>query len=202
MARNLISILKDLVKYFLFFLIIPIIGTQMHELGHFFAALSLGCNPIIHYASCSHGCYIMLQEQYFFFILWGPFATWIECMIGFTLLMIYRKKNLASIKEGNISWIYLILLGLTSFCARFVFNAVGYFFSQSTGLDEWKMENYLEWPHGILIYGFAIIGFIILLLNILIVPRVQRYKLLTGALIGSVAGYALWYYGLGPILMP
>lgn len=202
MPKNLKSTLRDIMKYFLFFLIIPVIGTQMHELGHFFAALSLGCNPIIHFASCSHGCPIMLQEDYFFFVLWGPFSTWIECVTGFVLLMIYRHKNLDEIKAGKISWLYLILLGLTSFCARFVFNAAGYLFSQSTGLDEWKMEDYLGWAYGTIIYGFALIGALILLYNIFIIPKSQRYKLMIGALSGSIAGYALWYYWLGPIFMP
>ncbi|MHA1340065.1 MAG: hypothetical protein ACTSRZ_07635 [Promethearchaeota archaeon] len=196
------SILKDIIRYFLFFLIVPIIGTQMHELGHYIVALALDCNPTIRYAYCSHGCSVITNDQYFIFITMGPLATWIQCLIGFSFLIIYRKINKERIENGEISWNYLILLAFASFCARFVFNAAGYFLSNSQSLDEWKMENYLEWPHGTLIYGFAIVGAIILLYNIIILPKQQRYKLLIGALLGSIAGYGIWYYWLGPILMP
>jgi len=196
------SNLKDVLIYFLFFLIIPFLGTQLHEIGHYIAALALGCNPTIHYAYCNHGCDIIFENEYFIFITAAPLATWIESLAGFTTLLFYRKRNRDSIKNGQVSFMYLILLGFTSFCARFVFNAIGYFFSGNTGLDEWKMENYLNITHGIIIYGFAILGAIILLYNLIILPKMQRYKLLIGGLLGAIIGYISWYSWLGPIFMP
>ncbi|MBD3352244.1 MAG: hypothetical protein GF364_12225 [Candidatus Lokiarchaeota archaeon] len=194
---------KKTLIYFLIFIIVPIIGTLLHECGHWIAGKLLGCEPIIRYAFCSSNCGFPLSDkQYFIFILGGPLATWIQSLIPLSIIIIYYRKQHPEKLEEKLPPLFVLLLGFVTFSGRFVFNAGGYIFTESTSSDEYKMEIYLGLPHGALIFGFAIIGLAVLLYSLFIIAKKNRSSIFIGAIGGAVLGYLLWYYYLGPLLIP
>ncbi len=104
--------------------------------------------------------------------------------------------------EGQLPRGAVVLLACSAVCGRFIFNAGGFAFSQSTRLDEYKLATVMGiWPE-LLIYGFAILALVILLYVILLVPKPNRYLILLGGIIGAVVGFGIWNYGIGPVLLP
>jgi hypothetical protein len=198
--------IKIILIYFTIFFIVPIVGTLLHEVGHYLAAIIMGFEARIAYAyTFISGSYT--PEEFFIFILWGPLATWIESVIPFLLLYYFYNKTKQ--KRTNMQPNYfmkskfLLLLTFSSFCCRFVFNAAGYFISQSHSMDEYRLGEYLGIIPEIIIYGSAIIGLIMMfVLLIRVLPKKSILWILLPSLAGAVLGYYIWYEILGPVILP
>jgi len=200
--------IKEFVFYFLKFLPLAAIGTIAHEFGHFFAALIQG-----HWSIISYGFTTLLIDfatyfQYLIFILGGPISTWATCFIGFSLLIFKYRKNLED-PTYKMSSGHQISLFTTLFCSRAVFNTLGwmvgrYFQGREMGTsDEEKISLYFGWAPEILLFGGMILGIIIILLCVIyFIPKSQRSVILISGIAGALIGYVIWYYLLGPVIMP
>lgn len=194
---------KLIVKYFAIFLLVPIIGTLAHEFGHWIVAVVNGYQARIAYAYCI----IDYGDSYnsgvdFFFTLGGPVETWINCLVPFYAMVIYYNKEKRHSFTEKLPNMYLVLVIGSSFCLRFVFNAAGYAAFGSSGSDEYAIALDLGIRPDIIIYGFAIIGWTMIIFVFVMIPRNFKISLIIGGLSGAISGYILWYYFLGPIVLP
>lgn len=83
-----------ILQWFLAFLPVPVVGTLAHELGHYFVALVLGYDARIAYAfTLSSVAADRESAAYFWFILGGPMATWIQSLAGVALLFLYLRHE-------------------------------------------------------------------------------------------------------------
>lgn len=185
------------------FLVVPIVGTLLHEVGHYLAAVLQGYEASISYAFCSSTISPSLNpNEYFIFILGGPLATWTQSLIPFVLLLVIYRKDKRNSFENTGPPLYIVLLGFASFAGRFIFNAGGYILQGSPYMDEVKMADYLGLPESLFVYLFGGIGLAVLFGLVYALPKKKRFLITLSCLIGSVAGYLLWYEVLGPIVLP
>ena len=68
--------------------------------------------------------------------------------------------------------------------------------------DEEKISLYLGWQPEFILFGGMILGIIIIVACFFFIPKSQRKVILISGISGALIGYGLWYYALGPILMP
>ena len=192
-------------KIILIFIIVPFIGTILHELGHYLIAIFNGYEAQIHY-NYTTSTIISANEPiiYFYFILGGPLSTWLQCIIPFLIIIIYfnEKRERTIIKENFFEKYFILCLFFISMCGRFIFNAIIYIFTRSKTIDEYKMADFLNiYPETFLIV-FAAISLLILFISIYKIPKNLRINTVLGALIGSGLGYYLWNYIFGPLILP
>jgi len=192
-------------KYLVIFSLVPIVGTLLHEFGHYIVAIGNGYQARIAYAytiSAIH--YYNEPELVFYYILAGPIATWIQSLIPFVIMIIYYNKEGREViaERGDLPALYILLISFTVFCGRFVANAAGYMFTHSTSLDEARIASALGIYPDIIVYPFAFIAWTMLLISIYLVPRNFRFSFMLGAIFGAALGYITWYYFLGEIILP
>ncbi len=193
------------IKYFVIFLIVPIIGTLLHELGHYLVAVLNGYEARIAYAyTISSIDRIIEPDIYFYYIIGGPISTWIQSIIPFFIMVIYynKERRYKISEKGDLPPLYILLLGFTTICGRFIFNAAGYMFTHSPNMDETKIAEYLNINVDIIVYPSAFIAWTILIVSIYMLPKNIRFSVFLGALLGAGIGYFSWYYMIGPIVMP
>lgn len=194
-----------IVKYLVIFLIVPIVGTLLHEFGHYIVAISTGHQARIAYAFTSSDIHSYAEpELVFYYILAGPIATWIQCAIPFVIMIIYYNKERREViaEMGDLPPLYILLIGFTAFSGRFVSNAAGYMFTHSTSLDEARIADWLGIYPDIIIYPFAFIAWTMLLISLYLIPKNFRFSFTLAAIIGAALGYFVWYYFLGELLLP
>ncbi len=190
------------IKYFLIYLPIPMIGTLLHELGHYLVALSYGYNSQIHYAFCTYdnkGNYDPVAA--FFITLGGPVATWMQSLVPFFIMAVYYRKEKRMQFKDDLPPLYIVLLCLSTFCSRFVFNA-GKGLISNPGGDEAVIALALGLPAGLILYLFAFIATIMLFYMLYMIPKNFRLPLVFGAISGAILGYYIWYVHLGPLILP
>ena len=193
------------VKYLVIFFIVPIVGTLLHEFGHYIVAIISGHQARIAYAYTISDIHAYAEpELVFYYILAGPIATWIQCSIPFIIMIIYYNKERRETigKKGDLPPFYILLISFTAFSGRFVSNAAGYMFTHSTSLDEARIASWLGIYPDIIVYPFAFIAWTMLLISIYLIPRNFRFSFMLGAIFGAALGYITWYYFLGEILLP
>jgi len=193
------------VKYLIIFFLVPIVGTLLHEFGHYIVAVSSGHQARIAYAYTTSDIHSFAEpELVFYYILAGPIATWIQSAIPFVIMIVYynkeRRETIA--EKGDLPPLYILLIGFTAFSARFVTNAAGFMFTHSTRLDEARIADTLGIYPDIIVYPFAFIAWTMLLISIYLIPRNFRFSFTLGAIFGAALGYITWYYFLGEILLP
>src|ERR1044071_4279808 len=77
------------------FIAATIIGTQLHELGHYAVIKLFGYEPILHYSSTSltdKSWEAIDETDYFWFTLGGPAQTILTGLTGLILLLVYRRS--------------------------------------------------------------------------------------------------------------
>ncbi len=231
---------KQFVVFTSIFILLTIIGTLTHELGHIAFAKALGFKTTLSYGSMTHNekflhdsinQLVMQKKQCiasavtfegqeklddlinylsfsnFFVSIGGPFQTILTSIIGL-LILYHRRLKIKANGFGIVDWIAVFM---SLFTLRMVFNFLTslmrsiiqhkpFFLGQS---DELKIEKYLELPIGFLFTTFAILGFFIAIyIFFKRVPKEQRWIFLSAGIAGSFLGFYLWFYQIGPILMP
>ena len=152
------------------------------------------------------------KDQYDRFIresLWmsmgGPLQTLLTGTIGLILLFVWKRRFKAREKLNGRQW---MLIFITLFWLRQTANmlvALGTFipnrhFSYS---DEVGIARNLGLPSWLLLITTGVIGIIILYIVIFkFIPKQQRKTFVLSGMMGAVAGYILWLYLLGPVLLP
>lgn len=197
------------IEYLLKFLPLAAIGTILHELGHFLAAILQGYRAFISYGFTHLIDPIYNEFQYFIFIIGGPLSTWLTCAIGLLFLVFKYRKKLSDQNYQRMSWGHQLSFFTTLFCSRAVFNSTiwairKYIFGVEAGTsDEEKISAYLGWPPEFILFGGLIVGLTIILISLFfLIPKTQRKPILITGIIGSLSGYVIWYYLLGPIVLP
>lgn len=206
-------------RIFLFFLLMAAIGTVAHECGHYIAGLFTGFRPTVHYmytmcldgdgmGTLTEAAYV---RRHIVMTLGGPLQTILTGCIGVVgLLIIRRKQNIDAHNVRHLFWITLAY-----FFSRNVFNTIWYFISYfytgywSERADESKLLHYLylhytHWP------STQLAGYILLLLInaavlawvTFVIVKQHRWQLILWGFLGSMAGYVLWIYILGPLVLP
>lgn len=150
-----------------------------------------------------------LQSAYlqssFIITLVGPLQTMLTGVLGLVLLLIKDTRN----KKQLDSWDWFAIL-LSLFWSRQVFNLCSgltsyLFFDRNNifGGDEARLANYLELPSGTFSLLFAVVGFVVCLYIVfVVVPQNIRWMFFSFGILGSGLGFILWFYLVGPLLLP
>lgn len=136
----------------------------------------------------------------------GPIQTMLTGMIGFILILIYRKRYFQS---AVLNWKQWLLIFFSLFWLREIFNTAmalaTLIFTKEKEFygDEFILSQYLSLGN----FGFpiitAIIGLIISCIVVFkFVPSSQRKIFIGAGFVGGIMGYILWMYILGPRLLP
>ena len=188
------------IKYSLIFLVVPAVGTLLHEFGHYIVAVMNGYEAYIAYA---YTFYIINDPVVAFWALsGGPLATWVQSLSAFAIMVLYYNKEKRENFTEDLSPFYIVLLAIFSFSIRFIFNATGYLISGSTTMDEVRIGIYLGIHPDVVVYGSALLAVIFLVIAIYRIPKSYRFTLFFSAVFGAILGYLIWYELLGPILLP
>ena len=192
--------LKMLFKYLLIFLLVPAIGTLLHECGHYIVAVLNGYEAYIAYAFTTYS--INDPTVAFWALCGGPLATWFQSLTAFTIMVLYYNKEKRETFTEDLPPLYIALLAIFSFSIRFIFNATGYLIRGSTTMDEVRIGLYLGIHPDVVVYGSALIAVVFLVIAIYRIPKSYRFMLFFSAVFGAILGYLMWYEWLGPILLP
>lgn len=197
---------KMFIEFFTLFFITLIIGTLVHELGHYFVAIMYGVPVRISYAY-THLFGSLTEIQRFWFLMGGPIISWTVAILGISVILIkYRYMNKETVKPIGVG--HTISIVAVSFSVRFIFNAGLYFINTTLGgmisnADEVKIaQDFLGINPDILMYSSAGIALLLIIVAIYYIPSHQRYIILIGGIIGGILGYFFWNYWIGPIILP
>ncbi len=193
----------------LVFILMTVIGTLSHEMGHYFAAKLMGFNARINYGTTfiqDNFGRKMSRDEAFLFMLGGPLQTMLTGTLGITLLFVYRNSFQNRERLTLRQW---ILIFTSLFWLRQVSNlftwTLNYLINGKFGKrgDEIKLARYLELPKGAILLATAIIGIAVVLVIIFkFIPKNIRLTFIASGIVGGVLGYILWLKMVGKILMP
>ncbi|HRX92771.1 MAG TPA: hypothetical protein P5158_01575 [Chitinophagaceae bacterium] len=187
-----------------------IIGTISHEAGHYITAKALGYHARINYMST---IVILLingkltdPKERMLITLGGPVQTILTGTIGLVLLFFFRRSFQSASKLNLKQWliIFITLFWLRQ-TANFVIWVSNYFINGQflTRGDEVKLARYFGLPEATIVTITALAGAIILFTVIFkFIPIAQRFTFILAGLFGGIAGYLLWFGGLGEMIMP
>ncbi|MHA2392550.1 MAG: hypothetical protein ACXAEX_11460 [Promethearchaeota archaeon] len=197
--------MKWFFTYLGLFFIVLIIGTLVHEFGHYIVAVLFGVPARISYAYTTYFGPLTV-EQRFWFIMGGPISSWLVSLIGITVILL-KYRHMHNEKVQSISSGQTLSIVATSFSIRFIFNAGWYLINTTilnipSGTDETQIANYLGISPDFLIYGSAVIALVFIIIDLYYIPRFQRYVILIAGITGGVLGYLFWNYWVGPIILP
>jgi hypothetical protein len=191
------------------FIVATIAGTQLHEFGHYAAASLFGYDATISYSSVSlaeSAWNIVTPTEHRWIIAAGPLQTILTGLIGLILVLIYRRSFLSATRLSFRQW---VMIFLTFFWSREIFNLVmwtGHNIMKgevSYRMDEVRLAMYCNLPYWLIIAIAGSIGALVLLTVFFkFIPRRQRLTFIAAGITGSTAGFILWFYLLGPILLP
>lgn len=184
---------------FSLFLLFTAIGTLLHELGHFFAAIWLGCKPVLHYNRTNFMCGENNSET--FRGLSGPF---VNILIG-TIGLLWLLKKYKTGKQKQI----ILLAAITFFWSReIVVLCSDVFIKPTLGLaaylsDEQKASLALNLPLNTLSIAVGIAGLFVCGATIFkLLNKQLRISFIAFGALGALAGYFVWFKLLGPYLLP
>ena len=192
------------------FMASTIIGTISHEAGHYITAKALGYHARINYMSTIDILPINGKltdpEERMLITLGGPVQTILTGTIGLVLLFFFRRSFQSASKLNLKQWliIFITLFWLRQ-TANFVIWVSNYFINGQflTRGDEVKLARYFGLPEATIVTITALAGAIILFTVIFkFIPIAQRFTFILAGLFGGIAGYLLWFGGLGEMIMP
>lgn len=190
------------------FLPLAFVGTMVHEAGHMSVAEALGYEAQLHYDSMSwwpelgapppNGHRVAVA-------LGGPLTNMLIGTAGLAWLIRLRRHEDREARLTGRSWCASVL---ALFWSRQAFNAALALGRVGTS-GEWRPSDELmlaaHWglPAGSLSLGTGLVGLGVYAFVVLrLLPPSMTRSFLAGGLVGSMAGYGLWYGWLGPIVLP
>lgn len=193
---------KPLFLYLFFgFVFAAIAGTLAHEFGHYAAAELVGAEAEIHYGSMSLADSSGVGDDNFIWIrLGGPIQTILTGLSGCLLLYIYRKKFTAEpLMIGQWVMIFLALFWL-----RQGFNFATWIFHGFDGRgDEIGIARHYGFPEWSILVATGIISAaVLLIITTRFVPARDRLTFVLAGLTGGIAGFLVWFEGLGELILP
>lgn len=185
--------------YFIIFLFMPMIGTLIHEFGHFTVAKWIGMGPRLHYGSCTYS-YLnqrISQSSIFWLNASGPILTILIGSVGFISQFMGTPKQSIYLTLNKI----LALFWIREFLIFIVF-AVLYYFNIIWSGDETRCSNALGINPTLSISLLGILGLFICVYTLFFYSKLDRREFIFGAVVGSIAGGWGWFSKIGPILLP
>lgn len=210
--------MKALQPLFIFmaFALAAILGTLHHELGHYLVARAQGFDAQIHYGftSIDNSCALIAEakmngrsEQLFnCFMLnkaGGPAITILTGIIGIAGLLVLRRHAVVdAYRPKHLLWIILALFWsrevyMSSFCL-FKYYVLG----KSSRGDEPQLLLYWGIPQWLGLGVLFVISFSLCAWVCFGLVQRHRWQLFFYGIAGSLAGAALWFAWLGPLLLP
>jgi hypothetical protein len=187
------------------FFIAVIVGTVSHEGGHYIAARMLGYHTRIGYAY-TEWVDARSEKDLLLMLAGGPLETFLMGAVGLSMLYIKRKEfyNAAKLSIGQWTIIFLSLFWLRQ-AVNLVAWVLGYFTSGefSHRSDEIRLAVYMNLPD----WSISIFTAVISLLAFYwvfskFIPRNSHITFLLSGIVGGIAGYIIWLFIAGPVLMP
>lgn len=189
------------------FMVATVAGTLSHEGGHYLVARSLGYQVFINYQSTIWKEELHFKARDILLITWGgPLQTMLTGTLGFLLLWRFRRSFTPGKPLAFWQWllIFLSLFWLRQPANLVVGIAIWLFTGQMPDNDdETYLSDYYHLPASAMLVFTAFIGALVLALVIFrFVPRGQRILFMVAGMLGGVTGFTLWFYYLGPVIMP
>ena len=191
----------------LIFLPMAFVGTMVHEAGHLLVAEALGYDTCLHYGSVGwwpeterripDGHEIAVR-------LGGPVMNMLIGTIGLVWLLRLRRPAESDEPLGAKGWVATLL---SLFWSRQLFNAVRALQRVMTSgewghSDEVLLAEHLSLPLGSLSLVTGCLALFVCGIVVVQMPRGRTLPWLAGGLLGSLAGFVVWYGYLGPRVLP
>lgn len=184
-----------------------VIGTLLHEAGHFIVAELLGYEAFIHYGYTSFADPRALSKTDHFLIVVGGVASTLAIgTTGLVLLYVNRRSFASATSLTLRQWVAVFLslfwlrqltnglFGLSRYLRKGTFRSRG---------DETVIDRYFHFPYGSTLLPTAAIALVVLAFICLkVIPRKQLPTFLVALAVGGSVGYYLWLVKFGRILMP
>jgi hypothetical protein len=187
----------------LIFILLTVIGTQLHEYGHYLTAYYFNFNPKLHFASVSYD--IESNSEFYsdtkvlLIKIAGPLQTLFSGILG--LIVIKRNKI-----RTKIWWIgiFLTLFLLRQVFVMFYALANSYFKGKFIfGGDEAKIAKILGLQSGLIVLFLGVASTLICLyVYFVLIPKSIRLNFIIGSLIGSFLGFIIWFNLIGKFFLP
>jgi hypothetical protein len=188
-------------------MLLPMVAviTLAHELGHAAAALALGCEPVVHFASCGYGRCTLSTGEALVAAAAGPVQTLAMGTCGLAWLWRLRRRVAPEAPLGVRGWAATLL------ALAFVRNATQPvqpsmpFSNPRLGLvpDEVELARGLGLPDHAIAWPLAAVSFAACVLVVVrLHPRGERSRFLLVGLASGFSGFLAWYGWLGPMVLP
>lgn len=148
---------------------------------------------------------VKFRKDNFLITLGGPIQTMLTGTIGFTLLLVNKRKI---IKENKVSFLGWIFIFMSLFWLRQVFNLVTslvkFFYKGKIPHkgDEAKLALHLNVNIWIVEIITAFLGLIILFIVLKLIPQKLRFTFLLSGCVGGMLGFYLWLIKFGSNILP
>lgn len=172
----------------------------LHELGHLLAGFVLGFpDPTLHFSSVSHGDISRRPDwQFGIFGLAGPVVSAVFVVSGIGLSLRYPRMRLGYALA--VTAVSRFFVGVPYTVANLIVLASGRRL-QPPAFDEYKAGEALGWSGNLTLGVTAAMVFAVFIWLIFALPKGERAAAWPGLVLGTAAGWALWF-GLGPLLLP
>ncbi len=189
------------------FVAATIVGTLLHEAGHWAVSEALGYDARIAYAytgaidtrprSASHRFAILLG---------GPLQTVLTGTAAWLYLRFTRRRFREAQSLPLLRWttIFLALFWLRQPANAVMWSAGRLMVGQwSSGGDEIRLARSMGLPSGTPLILSAVVGAAVAAyIAFRVVPRPQRPTFMAAGLAGGVFGYLFWLEWVGPLVLP
>lgn len=167
----------------------------LHELGHWFALVALGCPAGVHFAYTTPRTAI--QHLPWFVTAGGPAITAVMMFGGFFLLLRLRRARLRD-AATRVDWLATFL----ALCAlRWLrFGTSSMVLTQPS--DEATLSMACGFPAWLLPFLLALVALTVLIGTIRLHRPGGRLVLFASAALGIYVGVATWLKVIGPRLLP
>jgi hypothetical protein len=187
------------------FFIAVIVGTVSHEAGHYAVARLLGYQAKIGYAYTEWG-HVRTEKDFMLLLAGGPLETFFVGAVGSGILYFKRRSFYHAEKLSTGQW---TIIFLSLFWLRQAVNLItwvtGYFINGefSHRGDEIRLARYLKFPDWSIVVYTAVISLLAFYwVFTTFIPRNSRVTFLLSGIVGGIAGYIIWLFVAGPVLMP
>jgi len=184
----------------LYFLLMPAIGTLLHECGHALAGELAGFDTELHYGSTSfYG-----DGNYFLAILGGPLSNMAIGTLGMLWYWRRRRGRTQSAMDGFDWTAFMAAL----FWARQIHALLGILLWVAAGrvpsnMDEWKLAVHLDLhPSAVTLFTGCIGLWVCHRAVFVYSPRPMRRGFLLLGVPACGLGMLVWYQVIGPALLP
>ena len=187
------------------FVFLASFGTILHEFGHYLPAKILGFEPKLHYGSTSFNSLIGFTNFKMIIVYFsGPLMNMLIGSIGFYILF-------KSDRCKSVDILSLVFASITFFWSRqvvvFILDLIMPIFNKK-GLinkysDEENLSNLLNLHKEFFSILFGILGVFFCFYTVFfLIKKRLRLPFIFFGILGSSLGIYLWYFIVGPFLLP